>query len=75
MWEAYQEAYEDAIRHTATPDSPWFVVPSDHKWFTRLVVASAVIDALDGLALAYPVIDGGRREELKLAQSELEREG
>ena len=75
LWDEYQHAYEDAIRHTSTAEAPWFVVPADHKWFTRLVVAAAVIDALEDLDLAYPAVDAPRREELKLVAAELEREG
>ncbi len=74
-WEDYQSAYEEAIRHTATPQAPWYVVPADHKWFTRVVVAGAVIDALEELDLAYPKVDATKREELKLVKTELEREG
>jgi len=73
-WDQYQSAYEDAIRQTAKPDAPWYVVPADHKWFTRLVVAAAVIDALESLDLAYPTVDAAKREELKLVQTELEHE-
>jgi len=73
-WDAYQEAYEDAIRHTASDVAPWYVVPADHKWFTRLVVSAAVVDALEELDLTYPVVDAHKREELKLVQSELEKE-
>ncbi len=75
LWDEYQRAYEDAIRHTSSRAAPWFVVPADHKWFTRLVVAAAVIDALEALDLAYPTVDAARREELKLVAAELEREG
>jgi len=74
-WDAYQEAYEDAIRHTATEYAPWYVVPADHKWFTRMTVAAGVVDALEELDLAYPVVDANKREELKLVQAELEKEG
>ena len=49
LWDKYMDAYEDMIRHTSTPEAPWYVVPADHKWFTRLVVAGAMVDALDGL--------------------------
>jgi PPK2 family polyphosphate:nucleotide phosphotransferase len=63
-WDSYMEAYEDTIRHTATRHAPWYVVPADHKWFTRLVVAAAVIDALDGMNLAYPKVDESKRHEL-----------
>jgi PPK2 family polyphosphate:nucleotide phosphotransferase len=74
-WDDYQRAYEEAIQHTATPQAPWYVVPADHKWFTRVVVAGAVVDALEELDLAYPKVDATKREELKLVKSELEREG
>ena len=73
-WDAYQEAYEDAIRHTASDHSPWYVVPADHKWFTRMVVSAAIVDALEELDLTYPVVDAHKREELKLVQTELEKE-
>jgi PPK2 family polyphosphate:nucleotide phosphotransferase len=73
-WNEYQKAYEDMIRHTATEHAPWYVVPADHKWFTRLVVSAAVIDALEELELAYPTVDANKKEELKVAQAELERE-
>jgi PPK2 family polyphosphate:nucleotide phosphotransferase len=74
-WDAYQEAYEDAIRHTASEHAPWYVVPADHKWFTRMVVSAAIVDALEELDLTYPVVDTHKREELKLVQTELEKEG
>lgn len=70
----YMEAYEDMIRHTATPEAPWFVVPADNKWFTRLVVAGAVVDALQSLDLAFPVVDEARRGELEEARKALENE-
>jgi PPK2 family polyphosphate:nucleotide phosphotransferase len=63
-WDSYMDAYEDTIRHTATAHAPWFVVPADHKWFTRLVVAAAVIDALDEMDLAFPTVDESKRREL-----------
>lgn len=56
-WKEYMKAYEETIQETATPDSPWYVVPADNKWFTRMVVASAVIDALASLDLKYPTVD------------------
>jgi hypothetical protein len=65
------EAYEDMIRHTATQEAPWFVVPADNKWFTRLVVAGAVVDALQGLDLAFPKVDDQRLNELEAARSAL----
>ncbi len=70
-WDSYQRAYEDMIRSTAAPHAPWYVVPADRKWFTRLVVAAGIHDALDGLKLAYPTVDEGKREELVAARAEL----
>jgi len=63
-WDAYMEAYEDMIQHTATKDAPWYVVPADHKWFTRLVVAAAVIEALTSLKLAYPRVGPNKLKEI-----------
>jgi len=74
FWADYQRAYEDVIQHTSSDHAPWYVVPADHKWFTRLVVAGAVIDALEDLDLHYPVVDDHKREELQLVQAELEHE-
>ncbi len=73
-WKAYQRAYEDAIRETATDEAPWYVVPADNKWFTRLVVAAAVVDALADLNLQYPKIGAAQRKALSAARRELERE-
>jgi PPK2 family polyphosphate:nucleotide phosphotransferase len=70
----YMEAYEDMIRATATPESPWYVVPADHKWFTRLVVAAAIVDALEGLDLHYPRVDKVKRRELEVARALLDEE-
>jgi len=64
-WNDYMAAYEDAIRETATPECPWYVVPADNKWFTRIVVAAAVIEALDSLNLDYPKVSKKQREELE----------
>lgn len=74
FFDNYMQAYEDMIRHTATPEAPWFVVPADNKWFTRLVVAGAVVDALQSLDLAFPVVDEARRGELEEARKALENE-
>jgi len=73
-WKDYQHAYEDMIRHTATPTAPWFVVPADNKWFTRVVVAAAMIDTLSDLDLHYPVVDSAKRKELEKARTALENE-
>jgi PPK2 family polyphosphate:nucleotide phosphotransferase len=73
-WKGYQRAYEDAIRATATPEAPWYVVPADHKWFTRLVVAAAIGDALTSLGLEYPEVTAEQRKALAAARRELGRE-
>jgi PPK2 family polyphosphate:nucleotide phosphotransferase len=73
-WDDYMTAYEDTIRHTATPYAPWYVVPADHKWFTRLVVAAAVIDALDEMNLEYPKVDAAKKRELVEARRILHAE-
>jgi PPK2 family polyphosphate:nucleotide phosphotransferase len=70
-WHDYMAAYEDMIRHTATEDAPWYVVPADNKWFTRVVVAAAVIDALASLDLHYPQVDEAKRKELVWARQAL----
>jgi PPK2 family polyphosphate:nucleotide phosphotransferase len=73
-WDAYQRAYEDAIRETASEAAPWYVVPADHKWFTRLVVAAAIVDALAGLGLHYPKVTPAQRRELAAARRALARD-
>jgi PPK2 family polyphosphate:nucleotide phosphotransferase len=67
----YMKAYEDAIRHTAAPHAPWYVVPADNKWFTRLVVAGAIVEAMDRLDLHYPKVGAEQRAELAKAREEL----
>ena len=74
-WREYMSAYEDMIRHTATPDAPWWVVPADHKWLTRLVVAEAIADTMQDLRLRFPTIDAAQRKELAAAKATLRREG
>ena len=73
-WDDYMAAYEDMIRNTATPAAPWYVVPADHKWFTRLVVAAAVVDTLGALDLSYPKVDPQKRTELEAARQLLEKD-
>ncbi len=70
-WDAYTRAYEEAIRHTATDCSPWYVVPADYKWFTRLVVSEVVVDALESLDLSYPKVGPAKRKELAAARTAL----
>jgi PPK2 family polyphosphate:nucleotide phosphotransferase len=71
FWDEYHEAYEDMIRNTATKHAPWYVVPADNKWFTRVVVAAAVIDALASLDLAYPKVGKEKLKELAAAKRAL----
>ncbi len=71
-WDDYMSAYEEVIRHTATPHAPWYVVPADNKWYMRLVVASAVVDAIAGLGLHYPIVTDERRAEIDQARVDLE---
>ena len=73
-WREYMSAYEDMIRHTATPEAPWWVVPADHKWFTRLVVAEAIADTMKDLGLHFPTLDATQRKELAAAKATLRRE-
>ena len=73
-WDAYMEAYEDLICHTARPHAPWYVIPSDHKWFTHMAVSSVIIQTLKDLDLQFPKVDKERRKELEAARRSLERE-
>jgi PPK2 family polyphosphate:nucleotide phosphotransferase len=73
-WKDYQQAYEDMIRNTASPHAPWFVVPADNKWFTRVIVAGAVVDALADLELDYPTVDAAKKKELAKVRVALESE-
>lgn len=73
-WAAYQKAYEDAIRHTASKQAPWYVIPADNKWFTRLAVAAAVVQTIAGLKLHYPVVGAAERRELAAARARLRNE-
>jgi PPK2 family polyphosphate:nucleotide phosphotransferase len=71
-WDDYMEAYEDMIQNTATKDAPWYVVPADNKWFTRVVVAAAVIEVLSSLDLHYPKISDAKLKELAAAKRALQ---
>jgi PPK2 family polyphosphate:nucleotide phosphotransferase len=73
-WDQYMDAYEQAIRHTATAAAPWYVVPADHKWFTRLVVAAAIVETLEGLDLRFPEVSKAQRAALETARETLEAE-
>ena len=73
-WGEYMDAYEEMIQNTSTERAPWYVVPADHKWFTRVVVAEALVHALDKLNLSYPQVDKKKRKDLKKARAVLMRE-
>ena len=74
FWDQYQDAYEEAIAATATAKAPWFVVPADNKWFTRLIVVAAMVDALHGLDLEIPAMTGDQEARLAEARTALENE-
>jgi PPK2 family polyphosphate:nucleotide phosphotransferase len=71
-WDDYMKAYEDMIAATSTKHAPWYVVPADNKWYTRLVVAAAIVDTLKELKLDYPKVDPEERKRLLAAKKELE---
>ena len=73
-WDEYMHAYEQTVRHTATEHAPWYVVPADKKWFTRLVVASAIVQRLSALDLSYPKLSKDEQLQLKAAKQALESE-
>ena len=73
-WDAYMQAYEDMIRSTSTEASPWYVVPADHKWFTRVVVAEVIADTLESLNLTYPKVDAEKKKEIEAARTLLKAE-
>jgi PPK2 family polyphosphate:nucleotide phosphotransferase len=72
-WDNYMRAYEDMIRDTSTEHAPWYVVPADHKWFSRMVVAEVMVKALQSLNLAFPEVDSAKHKELKGALAALKR--
>ena len=71
FWEKYMEAYEDMIQHTATPWAPWIVVPADDKPLARLIVAAAVVDAMDDMNLSYPKVSAAQKKDLEAAKQAL----
>jgi polyphosphate kinase 2 (PPK2 family) len=73
FWGDYMHAFEDAIKATASKHAPWFVVPADNKWFTRLLVAAAIVEAVEKLDLTYPTIDAAKKKELAAARAALTR--
>ena len=73
-WDAYMDAYEEMFNHTSTPWAPWYIIPADHKWFTRLAVVSVINHTLDGLELAYPEVSPEQKAALLKAKEEMEQE-
>jgi PPK2 family polyphosphate:nucleotide phosphotransferase len=73
-WDDYMHAYEETIQATASKDAPWFVVPADNKWFTRLVVAASIVEAVEELDLRYPKVTAEQKKDLAAARAELEAE-
>ena len=74
LWDKYMHAYDDLIRQTSRPEAPWFVVPADNKWFTRLVVVGAMVQELGALDLDFPKVEGKVLKELRKAEKALKRE-
>lgn len=74
LWDKYQSAYEDVVRATSTSEVPWYVVPADKKWFARLVVAAAVVDAMEKLKLAYPKVEADALKEMEKVRAALKAE-
>jgi polyphosphate kinase 2 (PPK2 family) len=70
-WDDYQAAYEDAINHTSTQHSPWYVIPSDHKWFARIAIADVIASTLKRLKLKYPQVSDAQRQSLVEAKASL----
>jgi PPK2 family polyphosphate:nucleotide phosphotransferase len=74
FWGDYMKAFEEAIRATASKRAPWYVVPADNKWFTRLLVAVAIVETIEKLELTYPVVDAKKKKELQAMREVLSRE-
>jgi PPK2 family polyphosphate:nucleotide phosphotransferase len=74
FWGDYMHAFQEAIRATASKRAPWYVVPADNKWFTRLIVAAAIVEAMENLDLAYPKVDSNKKKELRTARAVLSQE-
>jgi polyphosphate kinase 2 (PPK2 family) len=74
-WSRYQAVYQDIVRHTSSPQAPWVVVPSDHKWFARVVIGSTIVATLEALNLRFPRVDKASQEEFAKVREALEQEG
>jgi PPK2 family polyphosphate:nucleotide phosphotransferase len=75
LWPRYAAAYQDMIRHTSTKEAPWFVVPADHKWFSRVVIGSVIVSTLESLNLRFPRVGKASLEEFAKVRKALEGEG
>jgi PPK2 family polyphosphate:nucleotide phosphotransferase len=75
LWDKYQAAYQDILRHTSAKHAPWHVVPADHKWFARVVISSTIVSAMEKLDLRFPEVEKSMVEELKKVRGALEQEG
>jgi PPK2 family polyphosphate:nucleotide phosphotransferase len=75
LWHRYMAVYQDIVRHTSTAAAPWYVVPADHKWFARVVIGSAILNALEGLNLRFPRADKASLQEFRQVRQALEEEG
>ncbi len=73
-WDEYMKAYEQAIRETATPENPWYVIPADKKWFTRIAISEIILNTIEELQLKYPVLPKAEKEQLQQAKEMLEKE-
>jgi polyphosphate kinase 2 (PPK2 family) len=71
FWGDYMHAFQEAIQATASRHAPWYVVPADNKWFSRLLVAAAIVEAVENLDLAYPTVDAKKKEELQTMRAAL----
>src|SRR5450432_3807104 len=74
LWKEYQKAYEDMLEHTSTSRAPWFIVPADDKWFTRLVIANIIVSELEKLNLQNPLLTEAQKSDLEKARAELMKE-
>ena len=74
FWDAYMQAYKDVFNHTSTPWAPWYIIPADHKWFTRVAVATVIVDALKSLKLRYPTVSKEHKQTLLQAREILNEE-
>jgi polyphosphate kinase 2 (PPK2 family) len=75
LWDEYMKAYTEAIRETSTEKAPWYIIPADKKWFTRLAVSEVIVKSLETLDLKYPAVNEAHERELKEAKELLEQEG